>query len=127
MSKIKLGSTPKTFAPAHIKFTKPDGEEAEIVVTYKYRTRSQFGQFLDSIYKDAGEVTPAADKIDFKALTEKTRDKTADHLLDCVEAWDLDDKLSRENLQVLADEVPAAAAALMAGYSAACTEGRLGN
>lgn len=125
--KIKLGTTPKSFAPATVKFTTPGGEAAEIVVTYKYRTRSQFAEFLDAIHKSAGLETPKVDQVDFSALFEKSTNKNVDQLLDCVEVWDLEDPLNRENLQRLADELPAAAIALMAGYSAACAEGRLGN
>lgn len=127
MSKTILGATPKHFAPTTVKFTKPDGEEAEVIVTYKYRTRTAFGQFLDAAYKDAGMAKPSADRVDLKELFEKSRDKSADQLLDCIVSWDLDDKLTRENLQVLADELPAAAIALIAGYSACCTEGRVKN
>lgn len=126
-SKVKLGATPKTFAPTAIKFPKPDGEQGEIVTTFKYRKRSEFGEFLNSIHNDAGLAPQAAEKVDFKALFEKTRDKNADHLLACVEGWDLDDKLTRESLQALADELPAAAIAMMSSYSELCTEGRVKN
>lgn len=125
--KVKLGDTPKTFAPAPVKFTKPNGEEAEIEVVYKYRTSKQFGEYLNGVYADAGEVPKSGDKVDFEALFQKTSDKNADHLLGCMESWDLDDKLNRESLQALANEIPAAAIALMSGYRLACVEGKLGN
>jgi len=125
MAKIILGEDPKTFAPATIKFVRPNGEAGEIVVTYKYRTRKQFGALMNDIHGDTGEKAP--EKIDFAALFEKALDKNADHLMACVDSWDLDDKVSRETMQTLCDKLPAAAIALMAGYSAACNEGRLGN
>ena len=57
----------------------------------------------------------------------KTVDKNADYLADILDSWDLDEKLSRDNLVQLCDEVPAAAAALMEAYRIATVEGRLGN
>ena len=127
MAQIKLGKTPKTFKPFAVKFPMPDGSEGTITATFNYRTRTQFGQFLNGVFSDAGEEAPSDGKLDFETLFAKTRDKNADHLLQALGAWDLDDEVNRANLQALADELPAAAVALMAAYNAACTEGRLGN
>jgi hypothetical protein len=126
MAKIKLGATPKTFKAFPVKFTLPDGEAGQITATFKYRTRAQFGQMLNDMFADAGEAR-TEDKVDFKGLFEKMGDKNADHLMASIEAWDLDTDLSRDALLQLSNEIPAAAAALMAAYNTACTEGRLGN
>jgi hypothetical protein len=75
-------------------------------------------------------VTPvpaAMTPMDFQALYAGISDKNADHLFRAIVAWDLDVPLSLESLRELADELPAGAAALMAAYSVACTQGRLGN
>jgi hypothetical protein len=44
-----------------------------------------------------------------------------------IDGWNLDEDLTRENVQQLADELPAAVNAIMETYRSAITEGRLGN
>lgn len=127
MSKVTLGKTPKTFKPFPVKFTMPDGSEGAILATFNYRTRTQFGQFLNQVFSDAGETARPDEKPDFERIFEKTKDKNADHLVLALAAWDLDEPLNRESLQALADELPGAAVALMTAYNGAATEGRLGN
>lgn len=142
MAKVILGARPKVFAPFPVKFTMPDGTEGVISVTYKYRTRSEFGQMLDSIL-EAANVTPAEPVVHtalegaptsvdpllgiYERIGVQTRDANVDHLLLSVEAWDLPQPMTRETLVQLAEEVPAATIAMMAAYHRACTEGRLGN
>lgn len=128
MTKVILGKTPKTFKPTSVKFPMPDGTEGAILATFNYRTRTEFGAFLDQIFTDAGEEAQKPDKINWEELFGKTKDKNADHLLLALADWDLDGhELNLASLKQLADELPAASAALMAAYNAACTEGRLGN
>jgi len=129
MSKIKLGQRPKTFAPFPVKFTMPDGTEAAIEVTFKYRTRTEFGALVNEMYADAGASQAKTDggQIDFEKLHEQLGEKSASHLLKAIDNWGLDERLSQESLAQLCDEIPAAAAALSTAYAAACTEGRLGN
>lgn len=128
MAKIVLGKRPTTFASFPVKFTMPDGTQGVIKTTYKYRTRSEFGSMLNQMFSDAGEELPADGKPDFEVLYRKMGDKNADHLLSCIDAWDLEDqKVDRPTLLALAEEIPAAVVALMSAYSSACTEGRLGN
>jgi len=131
-NKIKLGSRPNNFKPFPVKFELPDGSEGVITVTYKYRTKQEFGQLLDGLLagakpeeaKGAAAGEPAFSWEKFFADNAGT---SANHLLDSVDAWDLDEPLSREVLLQLGNEVPAAVAALMAGYAGACRDGRLGN
>jgi hypothetical protein len=124
---IKLGNRPKSFKPFPVKFEMPDGTEGQIVATYKYRTRTEFGEFMDAIFAEAGGAPMVDGKLDYKRLYEQTRDRNADHLLAALDAWNLDEELNLQNLQALADELPAAAIALMSSYRDACVEGRLGN
>lgn len=127
MAKIKLGAKPKTFKPITVKFDHPDGTPGEIQAVYKYRTRSEFGTFLNSIFNEVGEQPVADGKPDFERLFQLSGDRHAHQILKSLESWDLEDELNLENLQALSDEIPAAAVALMSSYAAACTEGRLGN
>lgn len=128
MTKIVLGKTPKTFAAFPVDFPMPDGTTGTIQATFKYRTRTQFGEFLNKIFADAGEEQVSDGNIDFEVLFSKTKDKNADHLLEALDAWEgIDAVLNRDSLQSLANELPAASVALMAAYNKACTEGKLGN
>ncbi|MBT9495376.1 MAG: hypothetical protein IV107_24145 [Paucibacter sp.] len=130
MATIKLGARPKNFKH---KITIPlhEGGEGTMTVSFVYRTRSEYGAFIDGLLTDAGvELTGSSDEqVAFsleQALT-KTRDKNADYILKIIDGWNLDSELSRASLVQLCDELPGAAMALMNGYAAAITEGRLGN
>lgn len=125
--KVKLGTRPETFMPFDVNFKLPDGSESSIKATFAYRTRAEFGQMLNGVFKEAGEDPPTDGKLDFEAIYRKAGDKNADHLLACLKAWDLDDDLTRANLLTLSNEIPGAAVALMAAYSDCCTQGKLGN
>ncbi len=128
MTKIKLGVKPKTFKPVPVKFLLPDGSEGCIEATFHYRTRSEFGVMLDELYKAAGEAVPPDGVGQMEHVYVKAGEQNAAFLGKALAAWNLDDEpLSPMALAALCEEVPAAAMALMAAYSAACTEGRLGN
>lgn len=130
MAKIKLGARPKSFKRI-VKFPMLEGGEGSIEVTYKYRTRKEFGAFIDE-WRDAavaeGEkpVDPDA-KFSLSDLYAKTAGSNAEYVLKIAEGWNLDEDFTAANVQQLADEVPAAVAAIMEAYQAAITEGRLGN
>ena len=128
MAKIKLGTRPKNFKRT-VKVQLLDGTEGSIECSYKYRTRTEFGAFIDSIMEAAG-VKPKADedaKFSLKELMEKTKDSNADYILQVVDGWNLDEEFTRENVLQLCDELPGAASAIMETYRLATTEGRLGN
>lgn len=127
MAKLVLGKTPETFKPFNVKFTLPDGEEDKILVTFKYKTRSQFAAFLNELFAESGEVRNNDEKVDFEQLFAKGGDKTVAHLSKIIADWDFAEKPNAETLRALHDQAPAAAAAMTSAYSAACSEGRLGN
>jgi hypothetical protein len=127
MAKIKLGSRPKSFKKT-VTFPMLDGTTGRIECQYKYRTRKEFGVFIDTILEAAGQTVKADDeKFSMAALMEKTAGSNADYVMQVLDSWDLDEELSHENVEQLADEVPAAVTAIMETYRIAVSEGRLGN
>jgi hypothetical protein len=128
MAKVKLGARPKNFK-RNVEFDMLDGTKGNIECVYKYRTRSEFGAFVDEMVDKAKPANPdeTPKQLSMTELMEKTKDTNADYLLKVLDGWNLDEELSCESLQQLADEVPAAVGAMMETYRAAILEGRLGN
>lgn len=125
--KIKLGNRPKNFKRI-VTFDMLEGGKGSIECTFKYRTRSEFGVFIDKLMAAAGaKERIEGDKFSMAELMEKTAGQNAEYILDVLESWNLDEDLNKPNAQQLADELPAAAAAIMETYRTAVTEGRLGN
>jgi hypothetical protein len=126
MPKIKLGARPKTFKPVTLKFEMPDGAEGAMEVTYLYRTRDEYAQFITEVGKpsefDPKDETPIMERIVKLAIAGDVL-----HLMQSVDAWNLDVELSEENMRQLANELPAAVRAMAKGYEEACLHGRLGN
>lgn len=127
MAKIKLGNRPEAFKPVPVTFLMPDGSDGAITATFRYRTREEYGQYMDVVLKGTTQEGKPPENIDFGALYRGGAQKDAQSLLDALKAWDLDEPLSLENVYELANAVPAACAALSTAYRAACVEGRLGN
>ena len=127
MAKLVLGKTPEFFKPFNVKFTLPDGTEDAIKVTFRYKTRKQFAAFLNELFAETGETKPDGEKVDFEALFAKGGEKTVAHLSKIIAEWDFAEPVTPATLATLHDQAPAAASAMTSAYSAACTEGRLGN
>lgn len=130
MAKIKLGSRPKNFTRT-ISIDMLEGGKGTIEVKYKYRTRTEFGQFIDELM-GAADVKPASTadedvKFSLAEALEKTRDTNADYILKIADGWNLDEDFNLANVQQLCDELPGAAMAMIDTYRAAVSEGRLGN
>lgn len=136
MAKIRLGTRPKVFKHK-VSVVLLDGTKGDIEMTYRYRTRTEFGAFLDELFgaakvqlqsQDSDEIT-----LQLADALAKTRDTNADYILRIAEAWDLRSaedgpaEFTRENIQQLCDELPGVALAVIDTYRAACMEGRLGN
>lgn len=128
MATIKLGSRPKSFA-VPVKFKLLDGTDAAIDVTFKYRTRTEFGAFLDEIYAE-NNVKPA-ETDDQQNLLERAYqagvENHAKQIMRAAESWNLDEPFTLDSVSALCDEFPSAALAIMETYRVAITEGRLGN
>ena len=127
-SKIKLGNRPKSFKRV-VTFDMLEGGKGSIECIYKYRTRSEFGVFVDALMEAAGaqDQQPEGEKFSMRELMERTAGANADYILDVLEGWNLDEDLSKPNVQQLSDELPAAAIAIMETYRTACIEGRAKN
>lgn len=125
--KVKLGTRPKSFKHV-ISFDLIEGGKGSIECIYKYRNRSEFGVFIDEIMAAAGaKPKDDGEKFSMAELMERTAGANADYILQVLEGWNLDEDLSKANVQQLANEFPAAATAIMEDYRRACIEGRLGN
>jgi hypothetical protein len=130
MAKIVLGKRPKNFKKV-LKVTLPEGGEGTIELNYIYRTRTEFGAFLDELFSSAGVKPESASeedvKFSVKEALEKLRDTNSDYLMKIADGWNLDVEFNRENVMQLCDELPGVALAAIDSYRLAVTEGRLGN
>jgi hypothetical protein len=136
MAKITLGKRPKNFKKT-ISVQMLDGTTGTVECVFKYRTKKEYGEFIDGITEAAraaekAKETPKAEEAEVKPFSlaeylEKSVDAGADYILQILEGWNLDVELSKESVEDLANEFPGAAAAIIETYRTAVTEGRLGN
>lgn len=128
--KIVLGQAPKTFKKV-VQFDGLEGDKCAIEVVYKYRTRTEFGKFLDEMFEDAKLKPTDGTDDDVKRKIEQVFkgavEYQAEYLTKIIEGWNLDAEFCFENLHALCDEYPGAALEIIETYRAAITEGRLGN
>lgn len=127
MPNIVLGKRPKSFARA-VKTTDIDGSELLIPVTYKYRTRKEYGEWIDTLPPQPATADAIVDgKFSAAVYVEKVSQWNANKIMQCVDSWALDGEFTLDAVKQLCDESPAAAEAVISEYQAACIEGRLGN
>lgn len=135
MAKITLGKRPKNFKKT-IAVQMLDGTTGTVECVFKYRTKKEYGEFIDGITEAARAAEKAseskADDAEVKPFSlaeylEKSVDAGSDYILQILEGWNLDVELSKESVEDLANEFPGAAAAIIETYRTAVTEGRLGN
>ena len=96
-------------------------------MTFKYRTRVEFGQFLDSVF---GAEAPKFDgnaKNASEAQQRGTTQFNGQYIFGCLKDWGLDAPFSLQSCIELADELPGVAQAVMDRYRQLIVEGRLGN
>lgn len=124
MAKFSLASAPKTFK-RKVTITLLDDSTADIELTFKYKTRTEYAKLLDEVMKQ--------DKID-DSKTESAVDifkrlgaGTVEFLMKIVEGWDLDDEFNKSNVSELIDKFPAAANEITEAYRIAILEGRTKN
>jgi hypothetical protein len=129
-AKVKLGARPKDFKHT-VTAPLPEGGEGTIEVTYLYRTRTEFGKFVDEQI-EANGMPPAAgqteeEKFTMLRLQMQTRDANAAYIMGICSGWNLDFEFTRANVEQLCDELPGMAVKIIDDYRAAILEGRLGN
>lgn len=121
---IKLGNRPKSFkltvtVPLH------NGEEGLIPCEFKYRTRTEFGEWVDGLAAKQGQA--GADITNNATLYAAIVAGSAETMLEALDGWGLDVPLTAATAQQLADELAGAPEAIMERYRKAIIEGRLGN
>ena len=130
MAKIVLGKRPKNFKRA-VSFDLPEGGKGAVEATFVYRTRTEFGSFVDELLEGAGVSAKGQGdedvKLSLKEALEKTVDTNAEYLMKVMEDWNLDVEFSKDAVQQMCNEYPGAALALIDAYRLAITEGRSGN
>ena len=131
MAKITLGTRPKSFRKT-ITVPLPEGGQGSVVVDYIYRTRKEFGAFVDELMSDTerkaaatSDATPEAFSV--ARLQQNNVDTNAGYIMAIATGWDLPSDFTLANVTQLCDELPGVAIAIIDAYRAACTEGRLGN
>lgn len=126
---IKLGARPKSFA-RKLTVSLPEGGVGELPLVYRYRTRCEFGVFIDALLKKTGAVAqPGAALAEFsnEIFHAQSVEANADYILQIVESWGLPEPFDRDNVIQLCNELPGVAMEIINDYRAAITEGRLGN
>lgn len=146
MAKIKLGDRPANFKRV-VKVPMLDGSEGDLPVTYKYRTLTEFGTFIDEWAQHASEQIES-ERAAREAKRKKAEERgeaysepvltneevrkqqaqaNADYLMRILDGWGLDVEFGPEAVLQLCDELPGAVVKIIDGYRLAITEGRLGN
>lgn len=130
MAKIILGKRPQNFKRT-ITVDLLEGGKGSIEVSYLYRTRSEFGKFVDDLMDAAGmtlsDQTEEEVKFSLEQALKKTLETNADYIMKIADGWNLDVEFSRAAVAQLCDELPGAALQIIDQYRTAITEGRLGN
>ena len=124
---IKLGNRPKHFKEIEVAVTLPDGTEGVIPVTYKYKTKPEFGAWQDAVRKGGGKKMDDGE-FSWERFYADAGERSAEILLDIIDAWGLDVPLSKDAiLELEADCGAGAIPAMFEAFGKACREGRLGN
>lgn len=136
MAKVKLGVTPTTYTKT-ISFEMIDPETGKpdtgkIDVTFKYRTRDEFGQFIDELGKEQRALDEQAaptegEPFSMGAYMASTNAAKVRYVMQVAEGWGLGEPFTEDSVTQLGNQIPDALRAIMESYRAACTEGRLGN
>jgi len=128
MAKIVLGNRPKSFK-RKVTVKMLDDTTGVIHVDFVYRTRKEFGAFMDKFNKARTERRIVADREEFSAERQFAlgAEDDADYIMEIVGGWDLDRELTRENVMQLLDELPGAGVEIISTYRLAVVDGIVKN
>lgn len=131
MAKLKLGAIPKTFKQK-VEIPLLNGETLDITFDFKYKTRSEFGAFVDKYVKSVSEAPKGKKQADDEAQTLEghfvnENEANAKYILEIADGWDLEDEFNQENITQLIDACSSANTAIGDAYSQALTKGRIKN
>ena len=124
MAKFVMGKPIESFKRP-VSFTLLDGTTGTVEFEFKYRTRKQYGEFIDKLY-DTKAPVPTGD-FSMKEFMDNLVGNDADYLKETVVGWNLDVPFNDENLADFVDTYPAAVNAVKEAYTLGVREGRLGN
>lgn len=126
-NKIKPGNRPKTFKEIIVNVTLPDGEPGILPVTFKYKTKKEFGAWQDALLGKE-KLDKPKEEFSWEKFYQEAGDRTAEVLLEVIDAWGLDVELSKTSLlEIEADCGAGIFPAMLEAFGKACREGRLGN
>lgn len=115
MRKIVLGNNPKNYE-SDVEVTLEDGDKTEITVIYKYRTRTEMAEFLESLSIDPTKQIELLDMKNAVKNTQQSLEQDAEMLLDIMDGWNVDIELTKENLMQFCNELPQAAMDILIHY-----------
>jgi hypothetical protein len=138
---IVLGKAPKSFKE-QVHFIAVTGVQEFVEFEFKYRTKAEFGEFVDNMVKKAGEAAAKEAEANAKALKSKAKAETtqslksyfetedandAAYMLECAIGWDLAEPFNLANVQMLIAEHPNIVKAFTDKYTEIITKGRTKN
>jgi hypothetical protein len=115
-----------------------DGSQASLQIEFKYRSRSEYAQFIDSIIANAKKSAEAEkpktedESLQDKELTmqeilNQQGDLAIETIMQIAVGWELSDKWNKKSLSELHDKFPGAFNAINNAYSASVVHGQLKN
>jgi hypothetical protein len=123
MAKLALGKAPESFKKV-VEITNLYGTKDTIEIEFKYRTRKQYGELIDSIQSSEKSSKKTDTYVDIITDTDA---KTVEFLLSIAKGWDLEEPFNAENVAILVDQFPNATNEINDAYRIAILEGRLKN
>lgn len=127
MAKLKLGSPPKTFKQV-VEVPLLDGDTAEITFDFKYRTRKEFGAFVDGFLKESTTGKKKKEtEITLTDILSGEDEANAKYIMQIADGWDLEDSFNETSVMQLITEYPSANLAIGEAYMQALMKGRAKN
>ncbi|WP_324727133.1 phage tail assembly chaperone [Pseudomonas chlororaphis] len=125
MAKFTLIQNP-TFK-ADVMIPRVGGEQVKVEFEFKYLDRTA----LAALYAEWGErhreLGLKVEEMDLKEFTAAKIDLEVDQIKAVVADWDIKEKFTEQNIRILVTSIVSASGAVLAAYSEAFNQSRLGN